>query len=89
MGLASDIEPAIDGAQPVHAVDHLGDLTTRVVVVGEDQHVGVETGVEVLHLRGRQVVERADDHALGERVGDLGGHRSARRIERHHLATFA
>ena len=51
--------------RPAHAVDHLGDLSTGVVIVREDQHVGVELGVEVLHLGGWQVVERADDHALG------------------------
>ena len=59
MGLASDIEPAIDRAKSRQRVDHLGDLTTGVVVVGEDQHVSVEPAVEVLHLRRGQVVERA------------------------------
>jgi hypothetical protein len=65
MGLASDIEPAMTARSPGIAVDHLGDLTTGVVVVGEDQHVGVEFGVEVLHLRRGQVVEGADDTLSG------------------------
>lgn len=78
-----------DGRQTGHLVHERRDRFAVVRVVTEDDNVGLKAGVELLHLRRREMVEGANHARVRQGVGDLRGHRTARWVERQEFATFA
>ena len=77
--------PASSGRSPSIRSTSSSVASRASVVVGADQHVGQQAGVEVLHLRRRQVMEGGRHPRRRQRRLDRRGHRAAGRDDGQHL----